>query len=166
MAWGWPRAFVLLSVIAALALAGCGGSSGPTRSQYVAKANVVCADARTQTAPLIASLKSAIGSLLSGGSEKPLVRIATRLDAVAAATLARLRSIKQPGSDHTKIAAFLTPLTAVVADLGQLARAVAAGDTTGALAALERQQATKAKVVRSAHSYGLGRCSTLLAAAS
>ena len=156
---------VAVSAVGLLALAGCGGSSGPTKAQYVAKANTICADARKQTLPLIGALKSSIASVLSGGSEKPLIRVAKRLNTTASATLTRLRAIARPDADSAKIARFLKPLSGVVADLGQLASTLGAGNTADALAALEREQATGAKVVKAAQAYGLTRCSTLLSPA-
>jgi hypothetical protein len=42
-----------------LALAGCGGSSGPSKPQYIAKADTICTATQTQTAPLIHQIAAA-----------------------------------------------------------------------------------------------------------
>jgi len=151
-----------VTLCAAIALAGCGGSSAPTKSQYVAKANTICASARKQTAPLIGQFRSAVGQLLGGGSKAPLVHVAAALTAASSAALTKLEALKQPSGDEAAIKRIIAPLHNVVGDLAKVGKAVASGDIAGALAIFGREQSAKAMVVSAADSYGVKSCATVL----
>ena len=157
-------AVVLLS--SALAVAACGGSSkpsGPTKAQFAAKADAVCATTRAQINPLITKLVSGVEQLLGGGSSTAakLVPSVKQLHDYAAAGLAKLRALAQPPGDHAKIAKFLTPLTTIVSSIGGAATALASGNGSPALLQLEQDAKLATQVTSAAQHYGLGKCATL-----
>jgi len=161
--------------VAALALAGCGGggggssststTSGPTHAQYVRAANAICATAQRQAAPLIARVKSSAGSLLTGGAgATKLAAVVTALHDAAAADLAKLRALAQPAGGGAAIERFLRPLSTVIADIGQAAKALGAGQAISAVALISQAQPLAASVTRAARAYGATQCGSVLAA--
>jgi hypothetical protein len=163
---------LLVGAAAVLALAACGGgggtktSSGPTHAEYVAAANHICANARSQTASLINEIKSQAGAVVTGsaGGAKALSAKVTRLHDVAAANLAKLRALQQPAADHTAINHMLRPLETVVGDIGRAATALSHGAALDAVALLQQAQPVAAQVTSAAHSLGAGQCGAVLSA--
>jgi hypothetical protein len=154
----------------ALALAACGGgssststSSGPTHAQYVASANAICATAHRQTGPLIAKLKSAAASLLTGGAAAVAATV-TRLHDAAAANLAKLRALAQPPPDQARIGRMLRPLARVITLVGAAARDLAKSEALNALALIQQAQPLAAQVGTAARSLGASQCALVLAA--
>ncbi|MFI4985493.1 MAG: hypothetical protein ACHP93_04140 [Solirubrobacterales bacterium] len=149
-----------------LVLAGCGGSSGPSKAQYVAKADAICTTAHTQTAPLIQQVTAAGASLASGGapSARRLATVVRRLHDVAASGLARLRALRQPSGDHAAIERFLAPLASVVDAIGQAATALGSGQAPQALGLLQQVQPVAQQVTSAAQTYGLQQCGSVLSA--
>jgi hypothetical protein len=147
-----------------LALAGCGGGGGLSKSQYIAKADPICQAAQTQTAPLIEQLTVAGASLVSGGtgSARRLATVVQRLHAVAAGSLAQLRALRQPSGDHAAIERFLTPLASLVDAIGQAAIALGSGQAPQALALLQRVQPIAQQVTSAAETYGLRQCGSVV----
>lgn len=167
------RVIGLLSAVAALALAGCGGgggssttSSGPTRAQYIASANAICGAVRKQAAPLIAKVKGSVASLITGGASvaKTVAGELAQLHIVAGAGLAKLRALQQPAADHATIAHFLTPLTTVIADIGQAAATLAKDEPLNALALLQQAQPAAAQLTGAAKAFGAKQCGAVLSA--
>jgi hypothetical protein len=165
-----PRARTL-ALLAAAALAGCGGSSapnGPSRAQYIAKADAICRSAATQTNHLITQIKQLAPKLLLGGTAAApsAPGLVAQLHRVAAADLARLRALTEPSGDHATIEKFLGPLSSIVSAMGKAQADLAAGHTIDA-AALFSNAIPTAQSVRSAASvYGFKACPNLLAALS
>lgn len=158
-----------VAVSGLLALAGCGGSSGPSKAQYVAKADAICTTAHTQTAPLIQQVAAAGASLASGGAgaasgARRLASVVQRLHDVAAAGLAQLRALRQPSGDHAAIERFLTPLASVVDAIGQAATALGSGQAPQALALLQQVAPVAQQVASAAQAYGLTQCGSVVSA--
>jgi hypothetical protein len=159
----------LLAAATALVLAGCGGgstASGPTRAQFIASANAVCAAAHSQTASLITKVKSSGASALLGGDTKSLAGLVAQLHDAAASNLAKLRALPQPAGDHAAIAGFMKPLSNVVNDIGQAATDLSKGEALNAFALIQQAQPEAAKVTTAANAYGAKKCGTVLAALS
>jgi hypothetical protein len=154
-----------LLAVCALALAAC-GSSGPTKSQYIAKADPICASARAQTAPMIRGItKSAVG--LAKGGLRALSQVASgigQLHSVAASTLEKLQKLEQPSGDHAAIEKFLKPFSEVVAALGQSATMISKGQAQQGFAALAQVRPASQRATSAAVGYGLTECKTVLAA--
>lgn len=171
------RAGALLAAVAALALAGCGGgggaattttASGPTRAQYLTRANAICAVARLQTAPLIARVKRSlsVAALLTGGATlvRTLGSVVSRLHADAAAGLAKLRALPQPAADHAAIAAFLRPLGKLIGYVGQAAALLLKAEPLNAYAVLAPATPTSNQVKGAARTFGADQCGAVLSA--
>jgi hypothetical protein len=156
----------LLVICVLLALSGCGGGGGPSKSVYIAKANAICRTASSQTAPLIRQVTSLAGSLSSGSSTaaKRLAGALARLHTVAASYLAQLRRLKQPSGDRASIKQFLTPLGQVVDAIGKAATAVGGGQLPAALGLLQQAGPVAQDASAAAHAYGMRQCETVLAA--
>lgn len=157
-----------LAAAGLLALASC-GSSGPTKSQYVAKANAICASARTQTTPLIRQLTAAAVGLASPGanaarSARQMASAVGRLQSVSARELSQLRKLQQPSGDHAAIERFLTPLAGLVDAIGRAGAALRGGQPQRALAQLAEVQPTSQQVTRAANAYGMRQCGSVLTA--
>ena len=151
----------------AVALAACGGSSGPTKSEYAARADAICKEAQEHTTPLIRQLASSATSLTTGGAAgaHQVTGMVQNLHSVAAGYLTRLESLKQPSGDHAAIEQFLTPLSHVVTTIGQASTVLASGQPQQGLALLLQQAQPEAqRVASAAQSYGLTQCGMLLSA--
>lgn len=153
------------TLLAVLALAGC-GSSAPTKSQYDAKANAVCATASTKTAPLIREVTAGAAALAGGNVHgvPALASAVTRLHETAETTLAELQKLKQPSGGHAAIERFLTPLASVVGAIGQASEALDKGQAQQALGVLEQVRPTSQQATAAADAYGMTSCGTVLAA--
>jgi hypothetical protein len=160
------RSSRLLTVCAAAALApalgacGSGSSSGPTKKQYVAKADAICNAAAAKTAPLISRVAAA-GPALASGSPKTAREIAPALKQVyeeGAASLAELQALKQPDGDKKAIEGFVSPLTNVVAADSQAYSSLSAGQAAAALGLLAKVQADAQRVTSAAQAFGVAPC--------
>ena len=149
-----------------LGIAACGSSGGASKSQYIAKADAICAAAHAQTTPLIKEIVTAGPSLVSGGarSARRLATVVVRLHVVAARNLAELQSLPQPSGDRAAIERFLTPLAAVVVAIGHAASALGSRQAPTALALLEQAQPIAQQVTSGAQDYGLTQCESVVSA--
>ncbi len=157
------RTLAALAGCSALLLAGCGASS-PTKAQYTANANAICRTTGAQTAPLIEQLTTAAASLSPSGQAVAgeLASALTKLHAVTASALAKLRALKQPVSEHTAIERFLASFATVDDALAGAAKAAAAGNPQLALAQLERAAPAAQQMVNAARAYGMAACENVL----
>lgn len=155
-----PR-FAASALAVAVAVGGCGGSSGPGRAHYIAQANQICAQARTQAAPLIQQLAATVSSP-TAASERRAAPSVEKLEAIGQSYLAQLRALKEPSADHAAIERFLTPSGQVIDAIGQAASALKSGDTVTALAALQQIQTVAEDANGAARAYGLEQCGSVL----
>jgi len=160
-------------VLFACILAGCGGSSSssattssaPTKAEYVAKANAICAAASTQTGKLLGEVESATTAALrspgaSGGAR--LADLVARLHTAALRVLGDLRSLTPPAGESAAVAQFLTPLTQAITGLGQADRAIVSGHATQALSGLLELQSKTPALASAAKANGLTQCEGVL----
>jgi hypothetical protein len=146
-------------------LAGCGGSSGPTKAQYIEKADAACAAAHTQTAPLIESVLASTATALrspSAAGARLLAADVQRLHAIALADLAKLKAVKQPSGEHAAVERFLKPLSSAIETVGQAGAALSSGQGAHGLALLEQLQSTLPQLASAASAYGLKQCESVL----
>jgi hypothetical protein len=150
---------------AALALAGCGGSGGLSRSQYIARANAICKTTAVRTTPLINRIATAGVSLLGGsaGTARQVAGVVGQLHTAAAGALGQLRALAQPGGDHAAIQRFLTPLSSVVGAIGTAGTALSNGHAGQALIALRGLQTVALQLASAARAYGLHACESVVA---
>ena len=132
----------------------------------MAKANAICAQARTQTTPLINRISANVASLVTGPASavRQVSAAATQLRAVATRELKRLSALSQPSGGHAAIARFLSPLRSVVSALGRAARALASNQAPQALSILQAAQPLAGAVTSAAQAYGLTQCASVFSA--
>jgi len=160
---------VVAAVVIVLVIVLSGGSghgSGPTKAQYLAKADAICQTTASRMNPLIASAKSGAVGLLTGssGAAAQLAPIFKKLQSATASGLAQLQALKQPSGDHAAIEAFLTPLAAVVTAVGDATADLRAGNSAKAVQLFEQTLSIAPQVTSAAQAYGYMQCSQLVSA--
>ena len=156
----------VVTLASVLALAGCGGSSAPAKSQFVTKADAICKTTRTQITPLIHQITAGGAALVTGGATAAhqIAPAVQRLHTVAAGGLTKLKALSQPSGSHTAIQKFLTPLATVVDAIGKAAVALSQGQGPQALALLQQAQPLAQQVTSAATAYGLPQCESIVSA--
>lgn len=159
------KPLALIATAAVLALAGC-GSSKPTRQQYDAKANAICAQASAQSTALVGQIATAAGSLGSGGQSaaRELADALQSLHTLAGGSLAKLRALQRPATGQATVERFLSSYAEVQQAIGQAAAAVGSGQPQQAIARLGQAQPAAQRMAQAAKSYGMSSCQTLLPA--
>jgi hypothetical protein len=142
------------------------GSSSPTPAQYAAKADAICASARTQTGPLVQQLATDAQSLSSGGqaAEQRLTGALQSLHGTASEALGKLRKLQRPSSGVQPVERFLASLGTVVTALERSAGDAAAGRPERALAALGQSAPVAGQLAEAARQAGMRQCPTMLPA--
>ena len=157
---------------AVLVLAGCGSSNsssssnGPTKAQFVSKADAICKAAGEKTAPLVSKLLAGGAGLASGSATaaRELAPIVAKLHEYAAASLAQLQALKRPKGEASAIQTFLSPLSNVVGAAGQAASSLGSGQGSAALGLLAQVQTEAQQATKAASAYGVAPCGSVLAA--
>jgi hypothetical protein len=165
------------ALLTACVLAGCGGSSSttgttaasagstPTKAEYVAKANAICAHASSQTGKLLGELESATTAALSAPSASGgahLADLVAGLHSAALRVLGQLQALTPPSSDRAAVAQFLTPLATAIGGLGQAETAISSGHASQALSSLLDLQSKTPQLAAAAQAYGLTQCEGVL----
>ncbi len=156
-------------LLVGLLLAGCGSSSkpsGPTKAQYVTKADAICKAAGEKTAPLISKLEAGGAALASGSpaAARELATVVGGLHEYGASALTQLRALKQPKGEKTAVESFLSPLSNVVSAAGQAASSLSSGQGSAALGLLADVQSEAQKATKAADAYGVAPCGSVVAA--
>jgi len=157
---------MLAAAVAGMVLLASCGASHPTKAQYTAKANAICATASGRTAPLMKQLIVTAESLGSPGGQSATQALAgdlQQLHAIAAGALAKLRALSQPSGGHAAIQRFLTPFASVTDTLGRAASVSAAGQPQQALEQLAGVVSGVQQTASAADAYGLRSCETVFA---
>jgi hypothetical protein len=148
-------------MLAAAALAaGCGGSGGVSKADYVSKADAICLSAQSQAGPLVAQLVT-VGSV-TPASARGLAPAVRSLQAIGASYLAQLRKLQLPSGDHTMVDSYLSSSSQVVGALGGAADALGGGRPAVALALLGQMRPVAQRANAAARAYGLQRCASVL----
>jgi hypothetical protein len=174
--WSWRPSAALRSrpcaayrlsfaVVVGLALGGCGSSASqtvtvtrapgnnvaqpvPTRAEFIAKADAICARLKADQAPLEARAQGSAGEIPSSATEASIFREDIRLGRAATA---RFAALPRPPGDRGVIEKLLTLDGDEATDLGNVADAVEAEDSASFRTAI----GTLKKV--EAHDYGLAQ---------
>jgi len=156
----------VIAIVLVIVLSGGGHGGGPTKAQYLAKADAVCRTTAARINPLIASAKSGAVGLVTGspGAAAQLAPIFKKLQSATAGGLAQLQALKQPSGDHAAIEAFLMPLAAVVTAVGDAAADLRDGNSAKAVQLFEQTLSIAPQVTSAAQAYGYTQCSQLVAA--
>ncbi len=144
-----------------LLIGGCGGTSGPSKSHYIAEADRVCQSVQTQAAPLIRRLTSAAGSL-TAAQARQLAGVVQQLHSVGAQYISQLQALEQPSGDHKAIEKFLQPSKQTIAAIGQAGNALSNGQPTQALAVLQQAQPLAQQANTAAQAYGFKQCGSVI----
>jgi hypothetical protein len=129
------------ATVAALALAGCGGSSGPSPSTFKSGYSADKSQFR--------KLGSDLGSAITGAAKKTDDQLATELGALgtrAKQQAAQLSKLKPPSKFKTELSSLVSGLNAVAADLTNISTAAAKHDATTAESATKTLVGDAAKV--------------------
>ena len=121
-----------LSLVFALAVAGCGGDDALSKDEYIAQANAICEDTYTHLEAVFAESVADLPAEFTP-EEFADVLVGGFLDQYTAAIedqLADLRALAAPEGDEILLASFYDEVEAVLGAIDQLADAAAAGDPT------------------------------------
>jgi len=148
----------------ALLLAACGGSSAPSKAEYVAKVNAICKATAEKTAPLVKQLEGSATAILAGDSAKAreAAPVVEQLEKYGQESLAKVRAVQTPTGEKAAVERFLSPLTNVVSAANQAASSLHAGETTGAVSLLEQVQGDALQAVSAANAYGVSACGSVV----
>jgi hypothetical protein len=159
------RPAAALALLVTLATLGCGGEEGPSRAEYQAKANAICAAARSRTAPLVEQLSAAAGSLTAARAAEAAAA-ARRLETLAGRSVAQLRALEQPSGDTEEIERFVGAGERLVAAVGRAAQALRDRDVIRALGVVQQSRGLGREAEAAAAAYGLDQCERFLALTS
>lgn len=162
MKWAWASLLVL-----ALVASGCGGGTkGPSKADYIARADRICLTTKTQTAPLVRQLADAASGSVSAARARRLAGVLGQLHTMGAGYVASLQRLDQPSGDRAEIQRFLAASREVVDALGQATSELRAGNVTGALALLQAGTPTAERANAAAQAYGFKQCVSVLPSGS
>jgi hypothetical protein len=161
---------------ALLALAACGGSGpssssttskpkAPTKAQYVRQVDAICRTVETQTAPLVKQVVPLAEALVIGGTPNAATKLASLVSTLhtdAAADLAHLRALTEPSGAHAAVERFLSPLSTIVASVGQAVTTLRGKTPANAVGLLSQLSSTAQQVKTAARAYGLVQCEQVL----
>ena len=153
----------MVALCGAFVVAACGGSSGPSKSEYQSKANAICKNAAAQTAPLEKAVASGVPALATGATSSlgTLTTDLAKIHTDASAALTKLRALKQPSGASKQIGKFLTPLSSIIDSIGKGATALGQHNAAAAISALEGAQALPQQIATAAGGYGLAQCGAI-----
>ncbi len=153
--------FALLAALGALLLAGC-GSSGVSKSQYVAKANASCAATSASTGPLIRQVTAEATALPKTGASGVAQLAATvdQLHDAVAAGYSKLEQLQQPSGAHAAIERFLAPYSTIAGGMAQAITSLGKGQVQQALTELEGLRPASEQAASAAQAYGLTKCAS------
>ena len=136
---------------------------GQRAAQVVHRA--ICGAASQKTVPLIKRLTTAADSVGASGGARVGLELASELqalDTTASSTLAKLRALKQPTADRTRIRRFLTPFASVTDALNRAVGAVDSVQPQKALSDLEKVAPDAQQMTNAAKALGLTACQKAL----
>lgn len=145
------RSCAIVSTLAALAVAGCGGGDeGPSTEDYVAKADAICQEA---------DRKQGRGALY--GENFSDATFLTRHNAATKDALKRLRALDAPEADRREVDAVLAGIQGVVAAVDKQIVALRTKDLPRQSEASREYEAAYGNVASAAGTLGLSRCQSL-----
>lgn len=153
------RTLGVLAAVLAISAAGCGGSSGPTRAEFVKQANSICKQNRASDARYVATNSSEARS--SGDAMAQFVVALVALDEVMVKRLAAVQPPSALEADYRTYLAMLRSLNKMERDVVRLAPPSATGDVEAGTAAAEishRRVGLAHKAVALAQAIGFRDC--------
>lgn len=160
---------IIIVALAALAAAGCGSSSdepkGPTKAEFITKADAICAPFNARAKVLLGKVGSnAIGVILGGGSVQPFTPLLDEAVGLAQKANTRLQALDPPVDEQGGAVAMQRSLGEQVARLAQLRDAARVDDVgsfqrIGTMLLAEQQ-----RTARLQQTYGFRECGKSLTA--
>lgn len=156
-------AIVMSAILLLGGLGACGGDEdeGPTRAEFAARADRICAETSAQASPLLRRLVAGAPGLTAARARR-LAPVGAEVHELAGAYVRRLAALERPEDDRDEIAAWLVRTQEVVDAIGRSAAALAAGRSVEALGTLQATQTTAAEANAAASDLGLDDCSQVL----
>ena len=155
-------------VIAVVTLVGCGGGDGgstaptataPSKADYIAKGDAICAQKRQQRSRLVSEVYNAIASGVNSASEAHRVhdisiQAADYVDQLAS----ELQALPKPTGDEQILDTLLSTVRAEATDIRHFADAVDSLDASQIRSFGEAADSDAAKAVAIAQGYGFTVC--------
>jgi hypothetical protein len=146
------RRALLPSFVALAAAPGCGGDDdkGPSKEDYIAKADAICQKADARQGP---------GGVYGDNFSNPT--FLTRHNAVTRDALKQLRALKAPGADRKEVDAVLTGLQGTVTAIDRQIAALKSKDLPAQSRNSRDFETSYGNVSAAAGTLGLTRCQSL-----
>lgn len=139
---------VLAAALTTMLLAGCGGSSGPTKAEYTKQAAAICRDANDSVTKVRADATTTSALAASIGRVVSIEQDAAR----------RVRALRAPKGDEAVLRQWLGLVDETLDELGTAGHAAATGDGAAADAANQRAKVLDRQADAIATRYGLDAC--------
>jgi hypothetical protein len=151
---------VMSTVMATVALAGCGGGggSGISRTSYVRKANAVCANQKTQLDELHAPTVDVQSNDLT---KAQLTQVADFFDAgvsIQRATISKLRALGYPKGERSTLTSIYDRADKGAGEIADASKAARAGDLKRMRSSLEAGTNDLDAAQHEINAYGLDKC--------
>jgi hypothetical protein len=134
-----------------------GGAAGPTKAEFVARAESICRTLGDAEKPLEAKQASLRGESTST-SQSAFVALGRQVVSLSRAAEAKLRALPRPAADAAAIGTLLDAFAHDVADAEELVQAAAKEESTLGLAAEETLRKSISKNSALAAEYGATLC--------
>ncbi len=143
-----PALLLLVTVVSAATITGCGGHSA-TRKDVIARANAICFSAQQ-------AVRSIASSRAGGNDTKALAAYFDKVTPIVAKEARQLAALPRPEQRQAALNHYVDAVGASVAEYRAAGRAARAGDAGGVSQALAKLQSNGA--TRYARDYGLAQC--------
>jgi hypothetical protein len=152
-----------LAAVASLAAAGCGGGDdqpeGPTKAEFIARADAICGPFNVKAQQLLGEVgRNAVTTILSTGSTLPFVAPLGEAVKVATAANARFQKLDPPVDEQGGAVAMQRSLDEQLARLTQLLQAAQANDVASFQRIGGQLLSEQQRTARLQQSYGFKEC--------
>lgn len=154
---------ILAAALVAVAVAGCGGGSsepkGPTKAEFVAKADAICAPFNARAKVLLGQVGSnAVNAILGGGSVQQFAPLLDEAVGLATKANRSLQALEPPQTEQGGAIAMQRSLGEQVTRLAALRDAAQADDLGSFQRVGTMLLAEQARTARLQQSYGFREC--------
>jgi hypothetical protein len=155
------RTAALAATVAGIvALAGCGGSNGPSKSGYVAKANKICADGNDAVRTIAKDITAAQRASKPAEIYRRVGDLTRKAAATSKVYIDRLDALETPKKDGDRLDAWVASVRKQETLLGQLGAAFSAKDTKQIAVLSQQIDQLDQRNNLFAKGYGMKSCAT------
>ncbi len=154
---GLARSTAVVLALTALAVTGC-GSSGPSKTSYVAKANAICATYNAKV--------TALPQLPEGSSVQATAKYLAASAAIAGEETDKLKALTMPKGEKATLTSLYSRQAAQVSQVQSAVKQLSTGDIAGAQATVNRLEGSGPGLDKDFTAYGLNACGAQGQAAS